>query len=318
MKYNLIVAVTPAKDEQDNIGRCILSVLGQTYPVKLHVIVDDNSSDKTNEIANGMNDGRVIIIQSGLKQEEKQHGLRPHLVQQIGINKALSSVPDCDFILCLDADCWLPPDYCEYLISRMNKDLKLVMAGAKRLITPTKVETSPDIHVRCSNHVIKRAFYDLCAKYGINYATRHGEILLERFALINGFNSHTFPISAFSSRETGITLRSEFEEGVGEFRLGTPLIWLLLYRLNFLSRRMPKDRLVKICGWLSDKFGENKQYFNKEHLAILRKHYVKMLLRDALKLVAKRLQKFLGTFGHKIEKIEGMEFGIVEYFFRSK
>jgi chlorobactene glucosyltransferase len=39
--------VAPARNEQDNIERCILSLLTQEYPSFEVIVVNDNSTDKT-------------------------------------------------------------------------------------------------------------------------------------------------------------------------------------------------------------------------------------------------------------------------------
>jgi len=47
-----VVAVVPARDEADVVGRAVGSLLAQNYPGSLHIIVvDDNSSDGTAAVA---------------------------------------------------------------------------------------------------------------------------------------------------------------------------------------------------------------------------------------------------------------------------
>jgi chlorobactene glucosyltransferase len=46
--------IVPARNEQDNIERCILSLLAQDYPNFEVIVVDDNSTDKTLRIVQGV------------------------------------------------------------------------------------------------------------------------------------------------------------------------------------------------------------------------------------------------------------------------
>src|SRR5918999_4672690 len=47
--------IVPARNEQNNIKRCILSLLDQDYPSFEVIVVDDNSTDKTLRIVQDVN-----------------------------------------------------------------------------------------------------------------------------------------------------------------------------------------------------------------------------------------------------------------------
>lgn len=51
-RWPRVLAVTPARNEAETIGRCVESLVGQDYPGELRVVVvDDHSEDKTGELA---------------------------------------------------------------------------------------------------------------------------------------------------------------------------------------------------------------------------------------------------------------------------
>ena len=60
----LVSVILPARDEAANVGRCLRSVLGTTYPRLEVIIVDDHSTDDTGAIAARVAaaDGRVRIL----------------------------------------------------------------------------------------------------------------------------------------------------------------------------------------------------------------------------------------------------------------
>src|SRR5215213_3603875 len=48
--YPFVSVIVPARNEQDNIERCILSLLAQNYPNFEVIVIDDNSTDDTMKI----------------------------------------------------------------------------------------------------------------------------------------------------------------------------------------------------------------------------------------------------------------------------
>ena len=60
----LVSVIIPARDEERNIARCLSSVLSTSYPSVEVIVVNDQSSDRTGEIARELAaaDERVIVI----------------------------------------------------------------------------------------------------------------------------------------------------------------------------------------------------------------------------------------------------------------
>jgi glycosyltransferase involved in cell wall biosynthesis len=274
MTYKL-VAVTPAKNEEQFIEKCVSSVLNQTYPVLLHLVVDDGSEDRTQDIVKNIADRRVKLITSELRKQPKQHGLRPHLVQHIGINALMNLVPDWQFLLLLDGDCWLPPTYCKSLLAEMEENPRLAMIGARYLKTPKKVEKTSLMHVRSSNHIIRRRFFDACVKIGRNYASQHGELLLERYAWINGWDTKTVPITVYCGRETGITVGDPLIKGEQDYRLGTPLLVLLLG-----LRMVSIEKYKQFFGWIIADLRKETRFFSPKETRTLRRFFYSQIFKS--------------------------------------
>jgi len=61
-----VTIIVPAKDEADNIGPCVTSLLAQTYPNLRIIVVDDRSEDGTGDIVADLADGgdRLTLVRN--------------------------------------------------------------------------------------------------------------------------------------------------------------------------------------------------------------------------------------------------------------
>jgi glycosyltransferase involved in cell wall biosynthesis len=297
-----IVVVTREKNEEKFIAKTIRSVLRQTYPVILHIVCDDHSDDNSPNIVKSFPHDKVKLFFSNLKPALKQHGVRHHKLLQYGIDVVTKLVPDWQYLLILDGDTWIPPFYCETLIKEMEKDPTLVMAGAKYLKTPKRIESAPLTHVRCSNHIIRREFYnkaisrgffyDKILKHNLRYDNIHGEISLERFAWSQNLNVKTFPITACEGRPTGLKLKNHYVKGFNEYKLGMPLLTFLI------SLRNPDFNLIKrIIGWMWAKLTRADRYLTPREIRMLQRRHI------AYKFM--RLSEILNRFFHLRNSYKG-------------
>jgi glycosyltransferase involved in cell wall biosynthesis len=270
MKSKKLVVVTPARNEEKFIAKCIMSVVNQSYPVTMHIIIDDWSNDRTKMIAESF-DGKVIVIPSRLERGTKAHGIRPHLVTDVGIKKATELVPDWEYCLVLDGDTWLPSNYCKVIITEMRMNPRLMMAGARFLRTPSGFEIAPESHVRGSNHIIKRNLYD---ESGIGYSSAPGERTLERIAWIMGFETRSLPLKAFEGRATGTTVENPVLSGIYDYKLGTPILSLVV-RLRHLRRA----DILELFGWIYGKLHGEKRYFTGSRVRVLYRRYLDSLIK---------------------------------------
>ena len=99
----LVSVIIPARDEEKNMGKCLLSLTEQDYPQMEIIAVDDNSTDKTGEIIEGFQkkDRRVKLV----KGKELPPGWRgKNFAIYQGIQQAGG-----EYLLFVDADVWLAP-----------------------------------------------------------------------------------------------------------------------------------------------------------------------------------------------------------------
>lgn len=272
-----LVAVSNARDEEENIRGCLNSIRIQSYPVALHVIINDYSVDKTVSIVEKYQEDNpttnVVIVDSNAGEGEYQHGLRQHIVAQAGMDNATKLIHDWRYLVRIDADIRIPHYYCERLISKMNHDPRIGMVGGRYLSTPSKLEITSDTHVRGSNHIIRRSFYNHCVQFNRNYATPHGEILLERHALIYGWKTRTYPLTAWETRDTGISNPDQYLRGIQAYCLGESLLPSLV-----LLRKRPRKYLLRLAGYIRAIVRSPPRYFTKKEIHFLQTEYNRLVL----------------------------------------
>lgn len=121
------VLVTPARDEQETIGKTIDSVIRQTAHPAEWVIVSDGSTDRTDDIVRAAAVEHPWIRLLVLKPRAGRSFSAVVRNTETGI-RHLESKSHL-FIGLLDADVTFQPDYFERLISRFEDDGELGLAG---------------------------------------------------------------------------------------------------------------------------------------------------------------------------------------------
>ena len=130
----LVSVLIPARNEEVNIKRCIYSLIDQSYKNLEIIILDDDSSDQTFEIAQEL--AKKFQFISVVKGEKKSKGWT-------GKNWAcyqLSKYAKGDYLLFIDADTKLQKNTIGESVSEMNsKDIDLISLFPNR-ITKTAVD----------------------------------------------------------------------------------------------------------------------------------------------------------------------------------
>ena len=158
LKY---VIITPVRDEELYVSETISSVLGQSHLPEKWVIVDDGSTDKTIEIINKYTKGLgwVTVLTTG--SEKRNLGS----AEIIAFRKGFEAVKDIsyDFIVKLDGDVSLDPDYFQNIINRMSSDPGWGIASGTYCEkkggewVPVKM---PFYHAAGASKILRRECYD--------------------------------------------------------------------------------------------------------------------------------------------------------------
>jgi len=118
-----ISVVIAARNEENNIGICLQSVLKQTYPDCKYeiIIVDDGSTDRTAAIVNSFSESFTNVHLLSLKCDSTlKFGRKPFALAK-GIAQANGEI-----ILTTDADCLVPSKWIEIMVNHFEEGVALV------------------------------------------------------------------------------------------------------------------------------------------------------------------------------------------------
>lgn len=117
--------IVPIYNEEENLRKCIESLIKQTYKELEIILINDGSTDKSKEIIESFKDKRIIAI------NKKNTGISD--TRNIGINKSTG-----DYIMFVDSDDYLELDCIEKLIETAKKDNSEIVMFNYYLETPSK------------------------------------------------------------------------------------------------------------------------------------------------------------------------------------
>ncbi|WP_298220630.1 glycosyltransferase family 2 protein [Flavobacterium sp.] len=124
MHYYLII---PAHNEAQYIALTLQSIEAQTLPARKIVVVNDHSTDETEEIVNSfIQRNPNLSLVNNISEAEHQPGSKVIRAFQKGLDTLDG---DYDFIVKLDADLILPANYFETIAAHFQSDSKIGMVG---------------------------------------------------------------------------------------------------------------------------------------------------------------------------------------------
>jgi cellulose synthase/poly-beta-1,6-N-acetylglucosamine synthase-like glycosyltransferase len=104
-----VSVVVPARNEEENIAPCVVSLMQSDYPLEFFevIVVNDRSSDKTGDVLSGLQAKYPNLIVHNTSEDTTNTNLqgKPRAVHQ-GIMRSRG-----EFVLMTDADCLVPPTW---------------------------------------------------------------------------------------------------------------------------------------------------------------------------------------------------------------
>ncbi|HOY31327.1 MAG TPA: glycosyltransferase family A protein [Bacteroidales bacterium] len=161
MRYAII---TPVFNEEKSIQNLLDSVTGQTLKPVQWVIYDDGSTDNTAAIINGyiIRYPWIKLVQNKAKDK---HMAGTNIARIFNNCYRTYIVPDIDFVVKLDADLSLKPDYFEAVAAHFASDEKLAVCGGICLVEKNgewiREKITNKDHVRGAIKAYRKEFLDL-------------------------------------------------------------------------------------------------------------------------------------------------------------
>jgi biofilm PGA synthesis N-glycosyltransferase PgaC len=228
MKDTSYVLVTPARNEEEFIGRTIEAVLSQTILPRKWIIVSDGSTDRTDEIvtqyAQKHSFIHLILARESRRTVEKDFGSKVRAFRA-GYDQLEGT--SYTFVGNLDADITFDGNYHERLLERFYANSKLGLAGGivlephKNRFVPQRISLNS---VCGSVQFFRRECYESFGGY-IPIRTGGVDAAAEIMARMHGWEVRTFPdITVFAQRavSTGgsTILHTRFRQGMSNYLLG--------------------------------------------------------------------------------------------------
>ena len=163
MSNKRIVTVISARNEENFLPKTIDSLLAQSFPPELIVVVDDGSTDKTVKVVSKYKKKGVVVIERKDRIGGSSMLGTPMMAIpfNIAFNYIENSKIDFDYMMISGADCVYQLDYIEKLTKRLEEEPKLVIVSGIQ-----KGESLNRDHARGAGRIIKKNFWKI---YGSQY-----------------------------------------------------------------------------------------------------------------------------------------------------
>ncbi len=286
--------ITPCRDEAELARRTLDSVVGQTLPPTLWVIVDDGSTDETPAIL-AEYARRYPLIRVVRRDDRGGRSVGPGVIDAFYAGYATVDPGSFDYVCKLDLDLDLPPRYFETLVERMELDPRLGTCSGKAYFPGPS-----NVHKGWDGELISEACGD---------ETSVGMIKLYRrecFAAIGGFVREVMwdGIDCHRCRQLGWKARSwddpelrflhlrpmgsshkslwtgRVRHGFGQYFMGTGPLYMAASAL-FRATRPPRitGGLAMAWGYLAAWLRRRPRYEDPAFRTFLRRYQRSCLLR---------------------------------------
>lgn len=193
---NNYILITPCKNEGGNLPSLINSIAAQTVKPKVWVIVDDGSTDNTQEIIKAVKEKYEWMKSISLDAGVRDIGLHLSSVIKTGFDYAISYCErekiEYKYVGNVDGDLTLEQTFFENLLKEFgaNPRLGIASGGTKNIIGNKIVRAKVSITEPSGGHMlIRRECYEECLGAPLSYAW---DSVLKAKARIKGWETRRF------------------------------------------------------------------------------------------------------------------------------
>jgi glycosyltransferase involved in cell wall biosynthesis len=243
MSTNKYVIVTPAQNEEAYIRFTLDSVVAQTiWPIEW-IIVDDGSTDATSEIVRDYTKRYewIKLVVNHPKETQRDGGGKLMNAFLLGYHSL--GILDYDFIVKLDADLTLPPNYFEEVGKAFESDPRIGLSGGHCFALTNgvwKKERAASYHLRGAIKAFRKVCY---VQIGGMLPGYNADFLDEMTAMHLGWLVKILPLEVKHHRRTSTLinrgLRFSFKMGRVYYKDGYDFLLVLLRAIVYGSYTKP-------------------------------------------------------------------------------
>lgn len=130
MSNRKYVLISPCRDEVEYMRRTLDSVMAQSVPPALWVVVDDGSSDGSPAVLESYR-ARIPYLQVVRRADRGRRSVGPGVIEAFYAGLETVALEEFDYVCKLDLDLDLPPRYFERLMERMDSNPRLGTTSGK-------------------------------------------------------------------------------------------------------------------------------------------------------------------------------------------
>jgi poly-beta-1,6-N-acetyl-D-glucosamine synthase len=130
MSNRRYVLISPCRDEAEHMRRTLDSVIAQSVPPTLWVVVDDGSTDDTSAILQSYQ-SRIPYLRVVQRANRGRRSVGPGVIEAFYAGLETIDLADFDYLCKLDLDLDLPGRYFETLMERMEANPRLGTTSGK-------------------------------------------------------------------------------------------------------------------------------------------------------------------------------------------
>ena len=276
------LVITPVRDEEAYLKFTIESMLAQTIRPAEWVIVNDGSTDNTGTVIDDYARQHPWIR----AVHRKNRGFRKAgggVVDAFNDGYRAASCKDWEFIVKLDGDLTLQPDYFERCIESFRRDGRLGVGGGvicNVINGVKKVEECPAFHVRGATKIYRRACWEAIGGF---WPAPGWDTMDEVKASMLGWTSRSFPnLQILHHRLTGTAggiWDGVVKNGRADYICGYhPLFMLSKCLVRLFRRPYIIGSLGLFYGFVSGYVKRTPQVDDPGTIGFLRREQIKRLL----------------------------------------
>lgn len=277
------IIVTPVKNEEKFLEHTLSSIKNQTVQPQKWIIVNDGSADRTREIVLNFNKTYkpLLLVDRQINEQKRKRGRGVVAAFYEGFQKIQDA--DFDYIVKLDGDLKLPPDFFEKIFREFEKNPKLGIASGVSYIHK-KGRWVPERASKGYTYGETKVYRKKCFDDIGGLIPFMGWDGIDHIkAVMYGWNASSFSDVIFyhlrpEGSGTG-ALKANYERGLGCYFMGYHPMFLVLRAMKRM-RTYPfvVGGIFMMLGYFKCIFVREKKIDDPDFITYLRKNQINRIL----------------------------------------